>query len=73
MKKVYKVQNLDCANCARKLEEKLTKINGVNECKVSFMMQKIVLDIEDESANTTLDDVLKTCKKVEPDMKVIVD
>lgn len=73
MKKIYKVKNLDCANCARKLEEKLNKLPGVNDCKVSFMMQKVTLDINEEGAEATLNDVLKTCKKVEPDMKVLLD
>lgn len=72
MKKVYKVENLDCANCAQKLEDKLNKVKGVNDCKVSFMMQKITLEINDENVEDILNDVLKTCKKVEPDMKVLV-
>lgn len=68
MKKVYKIKNLDCANCARKLEEKLNKLSGVNECKVSFMMQKITLDIRDLNSDEVLDSVIKTCKKFEPDL-----
>ena len=72
MKKVYKVENLDCANCAQKLEDKLNKVKGVNDFKFRFMMQKITLEINDENVEEILNDVLKTCKKVEPDMKVLV-
>lgn len=71
MKKVYKIENLDCANCARKLEEKLNKIEGVNDCKVSFMMQKITLDVNEDSAEETLNNVIKTCKKFEPDLNFL--
>ena len=40
MKKVLKIENLDCANCARKLEDKLSKLKGVNECQVSLCLKK---------------------------------
>ena len=47
MVKTYKVANLDCANCAAKLERALSKIDGVNSAAVNFFAQKITLDIED--------------------------
>ncbi len=69
MVKTYKVANLDCANCAAKLERALSKIDGVNSAAVNFFAQKITLDIEDG----VIADVKKTCKKVEPDMSVKFD
>ena len=71
MKKVLKIENLDCANCARKLEDKLSKIKGVNECQVSFMSQKITIDVNEDMLDETLNNVKKTCKRVEPDMKIL--
>ena len=71
MKKIIQVSNLDCANCARKLEEKLQKVEGVNTCNVSFMMQRISLDIEDSKAEEIINNIKKVCKKVEPDMEIV--
>lgn len=70
MIKTYKVQNLDCANCAAKLERALSKIDGVNSAGVNFFAQKITLDIADDRSVEVIADVRKTCKKVEPDMEV---
>lgn len=70
MIKTYKVQNLDCANCAAKLERALSKIDGVNSAGVNFFAQKITLDIADDRSAEIIADIRKTCKKVEPDMEV---
>ena len=48
MKKKFKLQDLDCANCAAKMEEAIKKIPGVNDANVSFMMQKMTVDAEDD-------------------------
>ena len=55
----------------RKLEEKLQKVEGVNTCNVSFMMQRISLDIEDSKAEEIINNIKKVCKKVEPDMEIV--
>ncbi|MBO5223533.1 MAG: cation transporter [Clostridia bacterium] len=68
MKKVYKLNEIDCANCATKLEAKIAKIKGVSEACVNFMAQKLTVEVEDESV---LDEVKAVCKKFEPDMQVI--
>lgn len=69
MKKTYKLQNLDCANCAAKMERSIAKIKGVNEVSISFMTQKMILDIEDE---TIMDEISRAIKKVEPDCTVVM-
>ena len=71
MERIYIIKGLDCANCARKLEEKLQKVEGVNTCNVSFMMQRISLDIEDSKAEEIINNIKKVCKKVEPDMEIV--
>ena len=67
MKKVYKLRDLDCANCAAKMETAIKKLDGVHDATVSFLTQKLTLDAEDDRFEEILDQVVKVCKKVEPD------
>ncbi len=70
MKKKFKVENLDCAHCAAKMEEAINKIDGVNEATVSYIMQKLTLDCEDDKFEEIKQEIIKRVKKVEPDCKV---
>ncbi|MCI5493896.1 MAG: cation transporter [Lachnospiraceae bacterium] len=72
MKKKFKLQDLDCANCAAKMEEAIKKIPGVNDASVSFMTQKLMLDAADDRFDEILKQVQDTCAKVEPDCKILV-
>ena len=67
MKKQFKLQDLDCANCASKMETAIKKLDGVHDATVSFLTQKLTLDAEDDRFEEILDQVVKVCKKVEPD------
>lgn len=67
MKKQFKLQDLDCANCAAKMETAIKKLDGVHDATVSFLTQKLTLDAEDDRFEDILDQVVKVCKKVEPD------
>ena len=71
MKKKYKLKDLDCANCAAKMEERIKKISGVNDASVSFMTQKLVLDADDSRFDEILEEVVRVCAKVEPDCVII--
>ena len=71
MKKKFKLQDLDCANCAAKMEEAIKKIDGVNDASVSFMMQKLTIDAVDDRFEAIMDEVEKVCAKVEPDTKIL--
>ena len=66
MKKRYKFE-VDCANCAAKVEEAVKKIDGVNDATVNFMAQKMVLDADDARFDEILQEVIAVAKKVEPD------
>ena len=66
MKKHYKFE-IDCANCAAKVEDAIKKIDGVNNATVSFMTQKLTLDADDARFDAILDEAVKVCHKVEPD------
>ncbi len=72
MKKIFKMEDLDCANCARKMEDAIKKIDGVKDAKVNFIMQKFTLEAEDDKFDAVLQEAVKVCKKVEPDCRIIV-
>ena len=72
MKKSYKLQDLDCANCAEKMETAINKINGVNKATVSFMTQKLTIDADDSLFDEILKETVATIKKVEPDCTVLI-
>ena len=71
MRKTFKLQDLDCANCAAKMENGIKKIDGVNDATMSFMTQKLILDADDSRFSEILDEVVSVCKKVEPDMVIL--
>lgn len=72
MKKKFKLQDLDCANCAGKMEDAIKKIPGVNDANVSFMMQKMTVDAEDDKFDAIMEEVVRVCAKVEPDCKILM-
>lgn len=72
MKKKFKLQDLDCANCAAKMEEAIKKIEGVNNASVSFMMQKMTIDADDARFDEIVKEAVAICAKVEPDCKVLL-
>ena len=67
MKKTYQLTDLDCANCAAKMETAIKKIDGVSDASVSFMTQKMTVDADDSRFDEIMKQVVKACKKVEPD------
>ena len=70
MKKIIKIE-VDCAVCANKIQEAVSKVDGVNSVTVNFMTQKMVIDIDDDRFDEVFKVVVKTAKKVEPDFEVI--
>lgn len=69
MKKKFKIE-VDCANCAAKMEDAVRRLDGVNDVNINFMTQKMKLDADDARFEEILDEVVKTCKKVEPDCEI---
>lgn len=67
MMKRFKLTDLDCANCALKMEEAIKKIDGVRDATVSFMTQKMTVDADDERFDQIMKEIVKVCKRVEPD------
>mgnify|MGYP000411277393 CR=1 FL=1 len=72
MKKKFKMQDLDCAHCAAKMEEAIKKIDGVNDAAISFMAQKLTIDAEVDKFDSIMEEVVKTCRKVEPDCTILI-
>ena len=66
MKKKFKLQDLDCANCAAKMEEAIKKIEGVSDATVSFMTQKMTIEADDGRFDEIMKEVVSVCRKVEP-------
>jgi len=70
MRKKYELDEVDCANCAAKMEEAIKKIDGVNDANVNFMTQKMTIDADDERFEEIMDEVVSVIAKVEPDCEV---
>lgn len=73
MKKIYKLQDLDCANCAAKMENAINKIDGVESATVSFMTQKLTIEADESRIDEIMKKAVKACRKIEPDCRIILD
>ena len=72
MKKTYKI-DVDCANCANKMEEAAKKTKGVKDATVNFMTLKMIVEFEDGTEpKAVMQDVLKNCKKIEDDCEIFL-
>ena len=72
MKKKFKLQDLDCANCAAKMEDAIRHIEGVTDATVSFMTQKLTIEADEERFDEIMKEVVSVCAKVEPDCKILM-
>jgi copper chaperone CopZ len=72
MKKTFKLENLDCAVCAEKMKNAITKIDGVESVDVSFMLQKLTISAPEEKMEEILKKSIKAIKKVDSDCKIIL-
>ena len=70
MKVKLKIKGIDCANCAAELERAIQKIDGVTEASLSFMTEKLVMEIEDDRKDEVLKNLKKVVKKEEPDCTI---
>lgn len=73
MKKIVKLEGLCCANCAAKIEEGVKKLDGVKEASLSFMTQRLVMEVEDGREDEMVEAARKIADKIEPeaDFKVL--
>ena len=71
MKKTYILEGLDCAHCAALIEDKVGKLDGVTESRVTLLTQKLMVEVEESSEAGLLKEIKKIVKKTEPDVEVI--
>ena len=70
MKKALKLEGLDCANCAAKIERDVSKLNGVNKASVSLMTQRMIIEAEDSAMPAVIESAKKIVIKYEPDVVI---
>ncbi len=72
MKKNFKLEGLDCANCAAKIEKNVKKIDGVKDATVSFFAQKLVLEADDDKFDEIVKEVAALVHRVDPDCTMVL-
>lgn len=72
MRKTFRLEDLDCAHCAGKMEKGIRKLQGVREANIAFFAQKITIDAEDERFDEIMKEVQKVIKGVEPNCTIIL-
>ena len=72
MKKTYKMIDLDCANCAAKMERAISALDGVQKATVSFMAQKLTLEADDARFDEIVREAEKCIKKVDPECELVI-
>ena len=71
MRRAFKLQDLDCANCASKMECDINKLDGVNKASVNFMTQKMMIDADPDRLEEILTQAQRICTKYEPDCVIL--
>lgn len=71
MKKMYILEDLDCAHCAAEIEAAVGKLAGVQSSSVTFLTRKLVVEVDDAKADKITKEIKKVVKKYEPDVEVI--
>ena len=72
MKKTFKIEDLDCPNCAAKLEKAISEIDGVDRVSVSFIAQKIIIEASEDAFSSVISKIPSAAKKAVPDCTVII-
>lgn len=70
MKRTFLLEDLDCAHCAQKIQDKVSKLEGVSNCTVTFLTQKLVYEVEDDKNADVEKEMKKLVKDMEPDVTV---
>lgn len=72
MKKTFPLEDLDCANCAAKMERAVAAIDGVRNVSVSFIMQRMTVEADDDRFDEIMKEAVKKCRKIEPDCRIVL-
>ena len=71
MKKIFKVENVDCAHCAMKMQQGIEKIDGVESAVLNFMTQRLTIEFDETQQERILEEAEKACKKIDRDVKIV--
>lgn len=71
MRKVFKIENIDCPNCARKMEIAANKVDGVNKVTVNYMAGKLIVDAKDDGFTDIVNNIAKAIKNIDYECEVI--
>ena len=72
MRKMYKFENIDCAHCALKIQEEIKKINGVKDCVLNFLAQKMVLEFDLVDKEKIVKEIIKVARETAPDFELFI-
>ena len=72
MTKTFQLEDLDCANCAAKMQEAILKLDGVMDAQVNFLTQKMTITAEDAAFDRIMNQVVKACRRIEPDCTILM-
>lgn len=72
MKKSFKLEDLDCANCAAKMEAGIAQLDGVKAVTVNFLTQKLTLEADDAAFDDIVKKAVKIVRKIEPDCRIVL-
>ena len=72
MRKMYRFENVDCAHCAQKIQDGIKKIDGVKDCVLNFLAQKMVLEFDLIDKERVVQEIYKTARKIAPDFELII-
>lgn len=70
MKRTFELEDLDCANCAAKIEAAIAKLDGVEAVSVNYIMQKMTIETSDDEFDAVMKKTVKLCRRIEPDMRI---
>ena len=73
MKKTFKIEELCCANCAAKIEEKIKKLDCIKDASLAFMTERLTIEVDENDLEAAISEIRKIIKKVEPDCRLITD
>lgn len=73
MKKTFKIEELCCANCAAKIEEKIKKLDCIKDANLAFMSERLTIEVDEQDLEVAIKEIRKIIKKIEPDCRIIID
>lgn len=72
MRKIFVMEELDCANCAAKMEAGIQQIDGVESASISFLTQKLTISAPEDQMDRVLKEAAKICRRIEPDCRILL-